>query len=203
MNIEILIAFSIGMIVLAASPGPGVFASVSKAISDGFKSSLFLISGLVLGDVLFLILALIGMSTISKIMGEMFFTIKIAGGIYLVFLGIKAFKRSKPTSVEVKTGGKNKMSAFMSGLLVTLGNPKPILFYASVVPTIINIKDVHLIEALVMIAIIVSVSFLVIGTYCYIASLSKKIFIKNKFGEKLNKAAGLVMCAAGGYIIVK
>ncbi len=191
------------MIVLAASPGPGVFASVSKAISHGFKSSLFLISGLVVGDVLFLILALIGMSTISKIMGEMFFAIKIAGGIYLVFLGIKTFKKSKPASVEVKTGSKYKMTTFMSGLLVTLGNPKPILFYASVVPNIINVKDVHIVEAIVMIAIIASVSFLVIGTYCYIASLSKKVFIKNKFDEKLNKAAGLVMCAAGGYIIVK
>ena len=53
MNFEILIAFLFGMVILSATPGPGVLASVSTALSKGFKASLFFISGLVIGDIIF------------------------------------------------------------------------------------------------------------------------------------------------------
>jgi threonine/homoserine/homoserine lactone efflux protein len=203
MNFEMLIAFSIGMIILAASPGPGVFATVSTAMAYGFRASMYLLSGLVLGDVIFLVLALVGMSAISKITGELFFIIKIAGGIYLIYLGIKLYKKNLPVTDEFKIKDRNNVNTFFSGLFVTMGNPKPILFYASVVPTIINIKEVHLLEALAMVVVVISVSFLVIGTYCYIASVSKKLLIKGRFNNKLNKAAGLVLCTTGSYLIVK
>ncbi len=137
MDYEILAGFLAGMIILSATPGPGVFASMSKAVSDGFKSSLFFIGGLVIGDSIFLIFAVIGMLAISKILGEMFFVIKIAGGVYLIFLGIKAFCKKHFNlclKIEIK---KNNFQTILSGLLVTLGNSKPILFYASVLSTII------------------------------------------------------------------
>ena len=203
MNIEMLIAFTIGMIILAASPGPGVFATVSTSITYGFRASMYLLSGLVLGDVIFLILALVGMSAISKLMGELFFIIKIAGGIYLIFLGIKLLIKNSSASKEIKIKDRNEVNTFLSGFFVTLGNPKPILFYASLVPTIINIKEVHIPEALAMIFVVITVSFLVIGTYCYIASMSKKLLIKGKINNRINKAAGLVLCTTGSYLIVK
>jgi threonine/homoserine/homoserine lactone efflux protein len=203
MNIEMLIAFTIGMIILAASPGPGVFATVSTAITFGFRASMYLLGGLVLGDVIFLILALAGMTAISKMMGELFFIIKIAGGIYLIYLGIKLFKKNITVTDGVKIKDVNNINTLFSGLFVTMGNPKPILFYACVVPTIINIKEVHLFEALAMIGVIISVSFLVIGAYCYIASKSKKLLIRGRINNKLNKAAGFVLCTTGAYLIIK
>ena len=203
MNVEMLIAFTIGMIILAASPGPGVFATVSTSITYGFRASMFLLSGLILGDVIFLILALVGMSAISKIMGDLFFIIKIAGGLYLIFLGIKLLIKKSVKEGEIRVKDRNEVNTFLSGFFVTLGNPKPILFYASVVPTIINIKEVHLLEALAMILVVITVSFLVIGTYCYLASMSKKLLIKGKVNSGINKAAGLVLCTTGSYLIVK
>jgi threonine/homoserine/homoserine lactone efflux protein len=88
MNINLLITFLIGMIVLAATPGPGVLGSMAKAAAEGFKMSLFFIGGLVLGDIVFLSLALLGLSAISKMMGDMFVAIRIVGGLYLIYLGI-------------------------------------------------------------------------------------------------------------------
>ena len=151
MDYELLAGFLAGMIILSATPGPGVFASMSKAVSDGFKSSLFFIGGLVIGDSIFLILALIGMSAISKVLGEMFFIIKIAGGAYLIFLGIKAFRKTQHNIEPGTKVKKNKYQTILSGLFLTLGNPKPILFYASVLPTIINFSKVRLTDILMMI----------------------------------------------------
>lgn len=203
MNTGILIAFIAGMLVLSASPGPGVLASVAKAVSDGFRESLFLIGGLASGDVIFLLLAVFGMSAVSQITGEMFFIIKIAGGIYLIFLGIKLFKGKSMVYESRKIKNKGRLNTYLSGFMVTMGNPKPILFYASVVPTIVNLKKVGAADTVIMAIVIISVSFLVIGTYCYLASYSRKYFMKNKFNKNINKLAGAIMCAAGGYIIIK
>lgn len=203
MNIEMLLAFSIGMTILAATPGVGVFASVSTALAQGFNKSLFLIGGLVLGDIIFFLLALAGLSAISTLMGELFFFIKIAGGIYLIYLGIKMYRQNSNALEEVKVEKKSSLKIFTSGFLVTMGNPKPILFYASVVPTIIDVPSVTLMDVFILAGVITFISFAVIGTYCYLAAASKKLVKNTSVARKLNKAAGLVLCGTGGYIIVK
>jgi threonine/homoserine/homoserine lactone efflux protein len=202
MNFEILIAFLIGMIILSATPGPGVLASVSTALSKGFKSSLLFIGGLVIGDIFFFILAILGLSAISKIMGQLFYIIKIIGGIYLLYLGLNIIKhRNDEIKFGINKGSKYK--TLLSGLLITLGNPKPILFYASIVPTIIDINRINIYNLIAIICIISVVSFIVIGSYCYIAIISKSLIIEKKYQNKVNLTSGLIMIAVGSYIILR
>ncbi|MGD1047003.1 MAG: LysE family translocator [Bacteroidota bacterium] len=202
MNINLLITFLIGMTILAATPGPGVFGSMAKAAAEGFKMSLFFIGGLVLGDIVFLALALLGLSAIAKMLEGMFIFIRIAGGLYLIYLGIRMFRNSQ-ISANVKTDQKeNKWHTCISGLLLTLGNPKPILFYASVLPTIINFDEVRFTDALMMMALIALVSFSVLGTYSYIASLSHKIQMSGKMQKRINQVAGFVMLAVGIFVMI-
>jgi threonine/homoserine/homoserine lactone efflux protein len=202
MNINLLIAFFVGMTILAATPGPGVFGSMAKAIAEGFKMSLFFIGGLVLGDIILFTLALLGLSAIAKMLGSVFFAIRVAGGLYLVYLGVRMFRSSR-LSTNVKTNReKNKWQTWMSGLLLSLGNPKPILFYASVLPTIINFNEIRVIDALLMMAIIALVSFSVVGTYSYIASLSHKIQMSGNMQKRTNQAAGFIMITVGIYVMI-
>lgn len=190
------------MIILSATPGPGVLVSVSTALSKGFSSSLLFIGGLVIGDIFFFILAIIGMSAISKIMGQLFYIIKIIGGIYLIYLGLNIIKHRKD-EIHLNRDQSSKYKTLLSGLLVTLGNPKPILFYAGIVPTIIDINRINLNEVLTIILIISVVSFVVIGLYCYLAIISKSILIKKKYQNKVNFSSGIIMILVGSYIILK
>lgn len=80
MTIEFTFAFALAMLVLAATPGPGVFASVAQALSSGFRSSIDVIAGIVVGDLLFLTLAIFGLSAVAYALGELFFIVKIMGG---------------------------------------------------------------------------------------------------------------------------
>jgi len=203
MNVNLLFAFLIGMIILAATPGPGVFASMARAIAEGFKMSLYFIGGLVLGDIIFLFLALFGLSFVAKMFSGMFLFIKIIGGVYLIYLGIKMHTMIQIQAGRITSSGENRIQTFMSGFLVTLGNPKPILFYASVLPTIINFNEVKLTDALLMMVLIALVSFSVLGTYCYIASLSQKINMSERLQKRINQFAGLVMITVGFYVMLK
>jgi threonine/homoserine/homoserine lactone efflux protein len=197
MNINLLVTFLIGMIILAATPGPGVFGSMAKAAAEGFRMSLFFIGGLVLGDSILLALALLGLSAIAKLMGGMFLAIRIAGGLYLVYLGVKMFRSSGIHTNRETFQKENAWQTGISGMFLSLGNPKPILFYASVLPTIINFNDVRLSDALMMMLLIGLVSFGVLGTYSYIASLSHKVQMTGKKQTRINQVAGCVLIAVG------
>jgi threonine/homoserine/homoserine lactone efflux protein len=202
MNYNLLLTFLLGMIVLAATPGPGVFGSMAKAAAEGFKISLFFIGGLVLGDSILLALALLGLSALAKLMGGMFLVIQYTGGLYLAYLGIRMFRSS---SMNVNTKEKKKEKRWqtcLSGMLLSLGNPKPILFYASVLPTIINFNEVRISDALLMMVLIGLVSFSVVGTYSYIASLTHKIQMNEAMQKRTNQAAGIVMMVVGVYVMV-
>ena len=66
MTIYSAIGFSIAMLILAASPGPGVFATVARALASGFRPSLAVIIGIVLGDVIYLLFAAFGLSMVPE-----------------------------------------------------------------------------------------------------------------------------------------
>jgi threonine/homoserine/homoserine lactone efflux protein len=135
-------------------------------------------------------------------MGSMFLIIKIAGGLYLVYLGIRMFRSSTfKVSPETKKE-ENKWQTCLSGMLLSLGNPKPILFYASVLPTIINFNDVHISDALLMMVLIGFVGFSVVGTYSYIASLTHKIHLSDRMQQRTNQAAGFVMIIVGFFVVI-
>jgi threonine/homoserine/homoserine lactone efflux protein len=91
----------------------------------------------------------------------------------------------------------------MSGMLLSLGNPKPILFYASVLPAIINFNEVRLIDAFLMMVLIALVAFSVVGTYAYIASLTHKIQMSEKMQTRTNQAAGFVMAVVGIFVMIE
>ncbi|HLP18042.1 MAG TPA: LysE family translocator [Bacteroidota bacterium] len=202
MNFNLVIPFFFGMVILAATPGPGVFASMAKASTAGFVASLYLIAGLAVGDIVFLNLALLGMSAIAKILGPLFLAIKIIGGLYLLYLGVKLYRSREFQAGENADAVEPRYRTFLSGMFVSLGNPKPILFYASVLPTIINFNEVRFVDACVMMLLIASVSFIVVGTYSYFASLTHRRQMDPAMAAKINKIAGLVLIAVGIYVAI-
>jgi threonine/homoserine/homoserine lactone efflux protein len=203
MNTDMILAFSAGMLILAATPGPGVIGAVSKAMAEGFRASLYFIGGLALGDTIFFLLALGGLSAISRLMGDLFVIIRLFGGLYLIYLGIRLFRTRTVTLKTSNTQENNRIKTFAGGLLLTLGNPKPILFYASVLPVIINMNDINPLDAAAMLFTIVAVSFIVLGFYCYMVSLSGKFLKKASAQSRVNKVGGSIMCITGTYVMFK
>ena len=123
------------MTVLAASPGPGVFGVISRSLSSGVRKTLFMIAGIVTGDLIYLTFAIFGLTYVAQNMGRLFTVIRIAGGLYLVWIGIKTFLARVPEGEGKKGSGKNRpFAVYLSGLLITLSNPKVILFYCGFLP---------------------------------------------------------------------
>ena len=196
--------FAVAMLVLAASPGPGVFATTARAMASGFRPTLAVIWGIVLGDIIFLLFAAFGLSMVARVLGNLFFMVKICGGAYLIWLGIKIWLQ-KPETIQnhQNSDTRSNWGNFVSGLIITLSNPKVILFYCGFLPTFLDLSVLTIIDLALIVAIITLVLSGVLITYAYLASRARKLFTHERAVKRLNRAAGGVMVAAGVAIAVR
>jgi threonine/homoserine/homoserine lactone efflux protein len=198
------IGFSVAMLVLAASPGPGVFATIARALASGFRPSLAVIFGIVLGDIIFLIFAAFGLSMVARALGNMFFIVKICGGAYLIWLGVRIWlKKPEPVSANQNQDTRSQWGNFATGLVITLSNPKVILFYCGFLPTFLDLSALTLIDLIIVVTIITVVLGCVLGTYALLASRARRLFTNQLAVRRLNRAAGGVMVATGVAIAVR
>ena len=159
--------------------------------------------GIVLGDYVFILLALFGLTALSEIMGTTFFIIKYLSAFYLIWLGIKLLK-SKASSVEMQDSVESSLSSnFIAGLLITLGNPKAILFYVGFFPAFINVSDVSNSDVLKIMAAATLAFGSVNLFYSYMAVKAKNLFKSPNASTVINKTAGTIMVSTGALIVVK
>ena len=198
MSIVSALGLSIAMVILAASPGPGVFATVARALASGFKPSLAVIWGIVLGDIIYLLLATFGLSVVAHALGDLFLIVKICGGAYLVWLGIRLWTRQpEPPSPQENVSHSTIPGNLASGLVITLSNPKVILFYCGFLPTFLDLSTLTVVDLAAVVAIVTIVLGSVLGIYAFLASRARRIFTNKRAVRRLNRPAGSVMIAAG------
>jgi threonine/homoserine/homoserine lactone efflux protein len=204
MSLIALISLSVAMLILAASPGPGVFATVARSFVSGFRPAFALIIGIVIGDIIYLMFAIFGLSIIAQTLGGFFIIVKLCGGAYLFCLGLIIWF-SKPSVAESEALHKNQSRSgnIICGLLITLSNPKVILFYCGFLPTFIDINKLIGSEIALIACIVTFVLGSVLITYAYFASHARQLFSSQKVIKRLNRSAGVVMMATGVAIAAK
>ena len=192
-----LVAFAGAMFLLAITPGPGVFATVARALASGFAHAAVVVLGIVIGDLLFLLLAIYGLTAVADLLGGLFVVVKYLGAGYLLWLGLKLWRtdagRGAATPIEERSWSAN----LISGLVITLGNPKVILFYLGFLPAFVDLTALSTAD----IWIIAGVVSLVLGAtllgYAYAASRTRRLFQGHSARRALNRTSGSVMIATG------
>jgi len=203
MTIFTLLGFGAAMFLLAASPGPGVFATVARALANSFSHAAVLVLGIVTGDLIFLLLAVYGLSTMAELLGSLFIFVKYAGGLYLIWLGINIW-RSSPDPVAVH--GIKELSwkkNFFSGLAITLANPKVILFYLGFLPTFVDLASLTHMDIFAISVVVTVVLGAVLLCYAWTASRAGQLFKSRKALKMTNRCAGGMMITAGCAILLK
>lgn len=203
LTISSILGLAVATFLLSITPGPGVFATVSKALSSGFKHAIPVVIGIVTGDLIFLLFAIFGLSLIAEIFSWLFMLIKYIGGGYLIWLGINLWRLNPSKSVISGANLQSGKSTFFGGLSITLGNPKVILFYLGFLPTFLNLENLSALD----VAIVAFVVSLVLGTvmlfYAFMASRARLIFKSRSAQNKMNKTSGGIMIATGTVLLSK
>lgn len=196
MSLLATLSFALAMLVLAASPGPGVMATVSRALTSGFRPAMVVVCGIVFGDLIFLMFALFGLQFLAQSLGQLFVVIKIVGAGYLIWQGIKTFLNND-SSLSKRKQPLPTYGYFISGLTITLANPKVILFYCGFLPTFISLADLTAMNIFTVVGVITVVLFSVLGSYAWLAGSARRGIQSSQSQSLLKRLAGAVMISTG------
>ncbi len=196
------LALAAAIFILAVSPGPGMLAVAARAMGSGFRSSLAIIAGIVLGDLIFLLLAISGLAMLAEVLGGFFTIVRILGGFYLVWLGVKLW-RSASFQNERASGLKSSrtLGNFTSGLTIALSNPKVIIFYGCFLPNFLDLHSLTWAEVAATAFIVAFIVATVLAGYAMAASRARHLFSSPLAVQRLNRTAGTTMIAAGGAVV--
>lgn len=197
MTLEATAAFAVAFLLLAVTPGPGLATILSRALSGGMAAGLATTAGLVAGDAALLAAAMVGLSTIATTLGPMFEVVKYAGAAYLIWLGIQSIREAR-TPIHLVAGRRGSLTGSAGiGLLVTLGNPKPILFYSALLPAFLDLTAATTRDFAVMMSVVAVVSFLVYGTYIVLVERARQMLATSRLTQRLNEASGVMLIGSG------
>ncbi|NKJ04986.1 LysE family translocator [Rhizobium sp. SG741] len=203
MTLASLLAYCGALFIAAAIPGPGITAIVARALGSGFRETFFMGLGLVLGDTIYLTAVVLGLAFVAQTFTEVFLVIKIVGALYLGYIAWKLWTAGLLSTDVVAKKSNGAGMAFLSGLLVTLGNPKTMLFYVALVPTLIDIGSIGLREYAMLLAATFVVLLVVLVPYMLLASRARTFLKKPRALQILNRVAASILAGTAAFIAAR
>ncbi len=204
MTLAGFLAYTAALAIAAAIPGPGIAALIARGLASGFLATVPMAVGLALGDIVYLVAVILGLSVIAQTFATAFLVIKWLGIAYLVWLAWTFWTAGiRPQDVQAERVREPALASFLSGLMVTLGNPKVMVFYIAITPTIIDIRSVTLADTLVLVAITAAVLMAVFTPYLVLASRARGLLRAPKALKVLNRTAASFMAAAATAIALR
>jgi threonine/homoserine/homoserine lactone efflux protein len=203
MSIEAWLAFVAATAILVIIPGPTILTVISYSMSHGKRAKLPLVTAVALGDSTALLLSLVGLGTLLAASAFWFTVVKIAGGVYLLFLGIKMFRAGiSPVEVLKPAAPDSMWRLFGNTWLVTALNPKGIVFFVAFLPQFIN-RHADIDHQLWMLAI----TFVVMATinatlYAVFASTAASFLASRRAKQGFNLAGGSLLSIAGTWALL-
>ncbi|WP_228021489.1 LysE family translocator [Vasconcelosia minhoensis] len=191
------------MLILAIVPGPSDVAVVARSIAAGFRHALLMVGGILLADFLFIFLAIYGLATAAESMGSLFTIVKSLCGAYLIGLGIGSIRSRSKAMGTSKFKGFPQFSSFLSGLLITLGDPKAILFYMGLFPAFVDLANISTAEIITIMLIATITVGGVKTAYAYLAESAKLFFEHPRARRTLDIAAGGVLMGTGLWLLLR
>jgi len=186
------------VVILFATPGPVWVAMLARGMSGGFHAAWPLALGVVVGDVLWPLLAIFGVAWIVSVYAPFMTVLRWVGAAMFVGMGVLLIRHAdRPIRRDARLTRPGIWAGFAAGLMVILGNPKAILFYMGMLPGFFDIARVTPLD----IAAICAVSFIVplLGNLALALSLDRVRRLVASPGalRQMNLWAGAMLIGVG------
>jgi threonine/homoserine/homoserine lactone efflux protein len=192
--------FLIAALVLAATPGPGIFYVLARTLAGGRREGAWSSLGTFIGGMFHVFAAALGISAILAASAVAFHAVKYAGAGYLIWLGIRMI-RSRNSELHVETPAPSR-GAFGQGIVTEVLNPKTALFFLSFIPQFISRELGHIFlqfSILGMISVVLNTSADLI-VVALAGSLGRKLKASATFGRRQRVVSGFGMIGLGAYV---
>jgi homoserine/homoserine lactone efflux protein len=190
-----LLAFALAASALMLTPGPNVALIVSNSAGYGTRYGLLTVAGTATAMVVQLTLTVFGMTAVLGAVAGWLVWLRFIGVAYLLFLGVKQW-RAAPVDLGAAAGEPRSLrSVFGRGFLISMTNPKTLLFYAAFFPQFVSAKRSMPAQLAVLSAIFLGLALLFDGTWALVAGHARGLLRR---GPRLrNRISGGLLIAAG------
>ena len=197
-----LVAFGVASLILIVIPGPGVLFIVGRALSHGRRTAVATALGHAFGNYLVAALVAVGLGAILQRSEQVFLAVKLAGALYLVWLGVHAIRHRKDLAGaldEAAPAPKGAWRAAADGMIVGLTNPKAFILFGAVLPQFVNRAAGHLPAQMLLLALVsVTIGAVSDCTWGVAASAVRSWFARSpRRYAMVGGAGGLAMIGVG------
>jgi len=160
MSTDRLLAFAALSFLLIVIPGPSVLFVIGRALAQGRRAALTTVVGNTLGAYLLVVAVAFGIGSVVERSVLVFTVLKLAGAVYLVYLGVKAW-RERGSLRAAFAGGEvpahSGLRTFWEGFAVGVTNPKTIVFFAAVLPQFVDRDSGHVTVQMLLLGLVFNV----------------------------------------------
>ncbi len=207
MELSALLIFAAALGLAAATPGPGMTAIVARALGAGFVGTVPMIFGFILGDIIYLSAAAFGLAALANSFGTVFLVVRWLGAAYLVYIAVKMWRAPLPmglsTDARPDLANRSALRTFFAGLFITLGNPKTMVFYLALLPTLIDLGAMTLLGYAEIVSLVFVILLVVGSAYALAADRARAMLRSRRAIQTLNRSAGALMAGAAAAIIAR
>jgi len=198
MNVHLFLAYCLAVAILVLIPGPIVTLVVATSLSRGSRSGLATVAGASIGNAILLGATAVGLVAFFALLSEIFQLVRWAGAIYLIWLGIRAWRVQREQGVAIAPAATRSLRAlFLQGFLVAITNPKAIVFYIAFLPQFV---DPHLPAApqlVAMIGTMIVMALLSDSAYALLAGRARHWFAAPERRRLQSRISGTLLIGVG------
>ncbi len=196
MDLSVLAAVTVIWGFAAVTPGPNFFITVHTAVGSNRRLSLFTVLGIVVGTLVWAISGFLGITFLFNTVPILYYSIKLFGGLYLVFVGLNLIFKRKTQHKDESIEYLSALKCFRLGLLTNLLNPKTAIFMTSLFAAAIP-PSATVVLGMLCIVIICSISAIWYSMVSLIFSheMAKRLYEQQK--EIIEKVAGAIFVGFG------
>ncbi len=197
------VVFLLAFAASAAAPGPEIAGLLARALGNGIRSAFGLASGIVIGKLALLTAAVIGLSGLVRALGPFFAVLQYLGAAYLVWLGVKKWRRAGRVLTTDAAAPNSAVREVGLGMAMTLSNPIALVFYAALLPGVIDVAGLTLQSYLILCAILVAVMVAVVLAYGLMAELARRLLAAAETKSRIDRVSGAMFVLAGLLIALR
>ncbi len=195
MQLDVYIAFFIATTIMILLPGPSVLLTVAHSMAFGWRRALLTVAGATCGVGIQVAVTFAGMASFMLLLAEGFEWLRWAGVAYLLYLGIRQW-RATPEGPGIDSQKSNGRKLFLQGLVVTIPNPKSLLFLAAFFPQFIDPTVPLATQAAILVPSFLFITFFFTGVWALAAGQLRGLFQSRRRILLRNRITGSLMIGA-------
>ncbi|MBR7837701.1 LysE family translocator [Actinospica durhamensis] len=201
-NEHLFVLFLITTSVAMISPGPDMLFILTCGMRGGPRAGLLATTGVATSEIIHITLAAAGLSAFFAAAPTAFTALRIAGGAYLVYLGVRAIRHRGEDHIELDASDGSRISgrvAYLRGLLTNLVNPKMVTFTIAFLPQFVDPRLGRVwLQFVILGAVFIALEFLVDGTVGVLAGrIGHWLSRRQRARRRLDVATGSVFIGLG------